>query len=314
MSAAIGKVALLINPTSGRGRGARYGRTVAQRLRDGGVEVSELIGRDIRESQDMAHEAVAAGTDALVVVGGDGMVHLGLQAAAATDVPFGLIPAGSGNDFARAVGLPLKDPDAAAAIVLAGHERKIDLGRCGESARGERLIGESGAASDGQWFGGVVAAGFDARVNERANRMRFPRGRMRYNLAMLAELGVFKPVPYRMDLDGEVWETEAMLVVVGNTPSYGGGMKVTPGALLDDELLDVMVVKPLSKARFLRVFPKVYSGAHVKLPYVEVRKARRVRVAAPDIVAYVDGERLAPLPQTFEAVPAALRVFVPSAA
>jgi diacylglycerol kinase (ATP) len=244
----------------------------------------------------MAHEAVASGVDALVVVGGDGMVHLGLQAVAGTDVQFGLIPAGSGNDFARALGLPLKDPVAAAEIVLGGHERKVDLGRTGD-----------------QWFGGVVAAGFDARVNERANRMRWPRGRSRYNLAMLAELGVFKPVPYVLEMDGQRWETSAMLVVVGNTPSYGGGMKVTPGAVLDDELLDVMVVKPLSKARFLQVFPKVYSGAHVSLPYVEIRRARSVRVDAPDIVAYVDGERLGPLPQTFEAVPAALRALVPVA-
>jgi diacylglycerol kinase (ATP) len=134
---------------------------------------------------------------------------------------------------------------------------------------------------------------------------------MRYNLAMLAELGVFRPIRYRMELDGEEWSTEAMLVTIGNAPSYGGGMKVTPDAELDDELLDVMVVKPISKVRLLMVFPKVYSGAHVRLPYVEVRRARRVYVEADSITSYADGERLGPLPQTFEAVPAALRVFVP---
>ncbi len=286
--------ALLINPTSGGGRGARVGRTVSERLTEAGLNVCELIGRDARESQDMAREVAAAGVAALVVVGGDGMVHLGLQAVGGTDVPFGVIPAGSGNDFARALGIPLGDPAAAADVVASGHERKIDLGRCGD-----------------QWFGGVVAAGFDARVNDRANRMRGPRGRFRYNLAMLAELGVFRPVHYDMDLDGEPWTTDAMLVTIGNTPNYGGGMKVTPDAVLDDELLDVMVVKPISKIRFLTVFPKVYSGAHVRLPYVEVRRARRVRVHANSITAYVDGERLGPLPQTFEVVPTALRVFVP---
>ena len=288
------QIALLVNPTSGRGRGARVGRAVAARLRDAGLAVRELAGRDVRESQDLALEAVEQGTDALVVVGGDGMVHLGLQAIGGTDVPFGVAPAGTGNDFARAVGVPRGDPIAAADIVVAGAERRIDLGRTGD-----------------QWFGGVVAAGFDARVNDRANRMTWPRGRMRYNVAMLIELGVFRPVPYVLELDGERWETSAMLVVAGNIPSYGGGMKVTPDAVVDDGLLDVMVVKPLSTARFLTVFPRVYSGSHVTLPFVEIRRAKQVRIDAPGITAYADGERLGPLPQTFEAVPSALRVMVP---
>lgn len=288
------QIALLVNPTSGGGRGSRVGNEVATRLRDGGLAVRELVGRDVRESQDLAREAVQQGADALVVVGGDGMVHLGLQAVGGTDVPLGVAPAGTGNDFARAIGVPLRDPVAAADIVIAGTQRRIDLGRMGD-----------------QWFGGVVAAGFDARVNDRANRMRWPRGRMRYNLAMLIELGVFRPVPYVLELDSGRWDTSAMLVVVGNIPSYGGGMKVTPDAVVDDGLLDVMVVKPLSKTRFLRVFPRVYSGSHVTLPVVEVRRSTRVRIDAPGITAYADGERLGPLPQTFEAVPGALRVLVP---
>ena len=290
------EIALLVNPTAGRGRGARAGREVAGRLHDAGHAVRQLIGRDVSESQDMAREAVARGTDALVVVGGDGMVHLGLQAVGGTEVPFGVVPAGSGNDFARAIGVPLRDTAAAASIVVTGAERRIDLGRVGD-----------------QWFAGVVAAGFDARVNDRANRMRWPRGRMRYNAAMLVELGVFQPVPYVLDLDGEAWETSAMLVTIGNIPSYGGGMKVTPGAILDDGLLDIMIVKPLSKARFLTVFPRVYTGSHVDLPFVEIRRAKQVRIDAPGITTYADGERLGPLPQTFEAVPAALRVLVPAA-
>jgi len=290
------EIALLVNPTAGRGRGARAGREVAGRLHDAGHAVRQLIGRDVSESQDMAREAVARGTDALVVVGGDGMVHLGLQAVGGTEVPFGVVPAGSGNDFARAIGVPLRDTAAAASIVVTGAERRVDLGRMGD-----------------QWFAGVVAAGFDARVNDRANRMRWPRGRMRYNAAMLVELGVFQPVPYLLDLDGDVWETSAMLVTIGNIPSYGGGMRVTPGAILDDGLLDIMIVKPLSKARFLTVFPRVYTGSHVDLPFVEIRRAKQARIDAPGITAYADGERLGPLPQTFEAVPAALRVLVPAA-
>jgi diacylglycerol kinase (ATP) len=288
------QITLLVNPTSGHGRGARVGREVAALLLGAGLAVRQLAGRDVRESQDMAYEAVAQGTDALVVVGGDGMVHLGLQAVGGTDVAFAVAPAGTGNDFARALGIPLRDPAAAAGIVISGTERRIDLGRTAS-----------------QWFGGVVAAGFDARVNDRANRMSWPRGRMRYNLAMLAELSVFRPVPYALELDGEAWQTSAMLVAAGNIPSYGGGMKVTPDAIMDDGLLDVMIVKPLSKARFITVFPRVYTGSHVRLPVVEVRRAKRVHIDAPGITAYADGERLGPLPQTFDAVPGALRVLVP---
>jgi diacylglycerol kinase (ATP) len=290
------QITLLVNPTSGHGRGARVGRAVAVLLSGAGLAVRQLAGRDVRESQDLAYEAVAQGTDALVVVGGDGMVHLGLQAVGGTDVAFAVAPAGTGNDFARALGIPLRDPAAAAAIIVTGAERRIDLGRTAS-----------------QWFGGVVAAGFDARVNDRANRMSWPRGRMRYNLAMLAELSVFRPVPYALELDGEAWQTSAMLVAAGNIPSYGGGMKVTPNAIMDDGLLDVMIVKPLSKTRFITVFPRVYTGSHVRLPVVEVRRAKRVHIDAPGITAYADGERLGPLPQTFLAVPGALRVLVPPA-
>ncbi|MBD0292029.1 MAG: diacylglycerol kinase [Jiangellaceae bacterium] len=289
------EVALLVNPTAAHGRGARVGREVAHRLRAAHLAVRELVGRDARESQDLAQDAVDKGMDALVVVGGDGMVHLALQAVGGTDVPLGVVPAGSGNDFARALGIPLRDVDAAAAVVINNRSRQVDLGRTGD-----------------QWFGGVVAAGFDARVNDRANRMTWPRGRLRYELAMLVELGVFQPIPYRLELDGDTWETSGMLVTIGNIPTYGGGMKVTPHAQVDDGLLDVMVVKPLSKARFLQLFPRVYTGSHVRVPVVEVRRAVSVRVDAPGITAYADGERLGPLPQTFQAVPGALRALAPA--
>ncbi|WP_246498123.1 diacylglycerol kinase [Natronoglycomyces albus] len=287
-------ITLLINPTSGRGRGERIGSRVATHLTIAGFTVQTMIGTDAGHSGELAEAAVKGGTDALVLVGGDGMVHLGLQAVAGRNTPLGIIPAGGGNDIARALGLPLRNPLRAADYVGAGRIRKIDLGK-----------------ASGRWFGGVVAAGFDARVNERANRMRWPQGRLRYNLAMLAELGVFTAVPYELELDGQKWSTQAMLVAIGNMPYYGGGMKVVPSARPDDGLFDVMVVKPLSRAKLLTVFPRVYAGTHVRLPFVEVRQARSVRVNAPDICAYVDGERLGPLPQTFTAVPEALSVFAP---
>ena len=118
---------------------------------------------------------------------------------------------------------------------------------------------------------------------------------MRYNLATLAELRVFKPLPYTLELDGERSQLDAMLVAVGNGPSYGGGLRMCEGALLDDGMLDVVIIKPMSKAELLRVYPRLFKGTHVTHPAYEHHRVRRVSVAAPGIVGYADGERLGPL-------------------
>lgn len=296
MSTATGrKVGLLINPTAGRGRGAKAGRQAAGHLRDSGLEVSELVGRDVREAGDLAAEAISDGVDALVVVGGDGMVHLGLQSVAATSVPMGVIPAGTGNDLARAVNLPLDDPTAAAEIVVKGDTRQIDLGR-----------------SSGQWFAGIVAAGFDAKVNDRVNRMRGARSALRYNMALLAELRTFQPINYHLEIDDEIQEIPAMLIAVANIASYGGGILMAPDASMEDGMFDIVIVAPVGKGTLLRFSPTLRRGAHLTHPAVSVLRGRRVKLDAPDVTAYVDGERLGPLPRTFEAVPAALTVFAPT--
>lgn len=289
-------VSLLINPTAGKGRGARWGARVAARLRASGLEVEVATGRDAVEASAFAHAAVQGGTQALVALGGDGMVNLALQAVAGTDTPLGIVAAGTGNDLAASLGLPRGDPERAADVVagaLAGGGRPIDAVRVGQ-----------------RWYASVLGAGFDSRVNDRANRLRWPHGKMRYNLAILAELGVFRPLPFRIELDAEVLETEAMLVAVGNGRSYGAGMQVTPGALLDDGLLDVTIIGPVSKVEFLRTFPKVYRGTHLAHPAVRTGRARIVRLASPDVNAYADGEFCAPLPLTCECIPAAVRVLV----
>jgi diacylglycerol kinase (ATP) len=163
-----------------------------------------------------------------------------------------------------------------------------------------------------RWFAGVLGAGFDAIVNERAEGWRRPRGRARYLLAVARELPVFRPRDYELDLDGKRWATRAMLVTVANAPSYGGGMRVCPDARMDDALLDVLVLEPISRAQFVRLFPRVYSGTHVRHPRVKLARARRVRVRADGVVGYADGERFGPLPLDCEVVPGALRVLAPA--
>jgi diacylglycerol kinase (ATP) len=288
------EIALLVNPTSGKGRGARLCEPVAQRLRGHGYDVDIVVGRDADEAFDQVRNRVAKGVDALVAVGGDGLVNMALQVVAGTRTPLGIVPAGTGNDIARSLGLPLDEPVAAVDLLATAEPRAVDVGR-----------------ALGRWFGGVLSSGFDSMVNERANRMRWPRGRSRYNLAIAAELRTFRPVPFVLELDGERWETEAMLVAVGNGVSYGGGMKVCPGAVMDDGLFDVTVLGPISKLEFVRVFPQVYSGAHVDHPAVTVRRAKCVSLAATGVTAYADGERVAQLPVTCDVLPGALQMLAP---
>ncbi|GIL34437.1 YegS/Rv2252/BmrU family lipid kinase [Phycicoccus sp. DTK01] len=291
------RVGIVVNPTSGKNTGARVGVEALTLLRAAGAEVVDLSAADATGALAHGRAAVAErSVDALVVAGGDGMVHLGANLVAGTGIPLGVVAAGTGNDIARELGLPVRDAAAAVERILAGRTRAVDAAR------------HVTPAGEDRWFLGVLAAGFDAVVNERANQWRWPKGRMRYNLAIVRELPVFRPIPYALTLDGERHETEAMLVAVGNGPSYGGGMRVTPDARFDDGLLDVLVLHRLPVPEFLRVFPKVFSGGHVGHPAVEVLRARRVTLEATGIVGYADGERFGPLPLDVEAVPGAVSV------
>lgn len=293
------EITLFVNPTAGRGRGTRAARPAASALRAAGFSVRTVLGEDAADALARARDAVEQGTGALIAVGGDGMVNLALQAVVGTGTPLGLVAVGTGNDFARSLGMPLREPAAAGRMIAdalkCGRVRDIDLGRVGD-----------------RWFGAVLASGFDSRVNDRGNRMRLPAGRFKYDLAVLAELAALRPIPYRITLDdGAVREVEATLVAVGNGASYGGGMRICPGADLTDGLFDVTVVGDCGRARLLRVFPTVYRGAHVHLPEVSVFRASRVELAAEEVTGYADGEPVGPLPLTARCVRGAVRVVGP---
>lgn len=288
------QIALLTNPTSGKGKGRRTAAIALPRLKEAGFEVKELVGDDAADALDLARQAVADGVESLVVCGGDGMVHLAVQAVAGTGTNLGIIPGGTGNDVARYFDIPRNDPQAAADIVVGSRVRSVDLARAGAT-----------------YFVTVLAAGFDSKVNERANAMAWPRGQMRYNLATLAELRVFQPLPYTLVLDGEEHRLDAMLVAVGNGASFGGGLRITEGAVLDDGLLDVVVIRPMSKRKLVASYPRLFTGTIAEIPEYEHHLVKEVTVAAPGIVAYADGERIGSLPLTVEVAPAALRVLVP---
>jgi diacylglycerol kinase (ATP) len=292
-----GPIVVLANPTAGRGRHGELLSEVLTRLGTAGREVRLLDAGTREAALDACHSAVADGAGALVAVGGDGTVHLALQAVAGTGVPLGIVPAGTGNDFAAELDLPGSPLVAADAIVeaaRAGRVRPVDLAR---------LTGPDGEV---RWYGAVLGAGFDAVVNERANRMRFPKGPRRYDLAIFAELVRLRQREYVLTLDGVRHDIKAVLIAIGNTASYGGGMRICPAADVSDGLLDVIFAGGIGRFTLVRIKPRVYKGTHVTHPAVQTYRARTVELDGEPITTYVDGERAFPLPVSVTSVPAAL--------
>jgi diacylglycerol kinase (ATP) len=293
------RLLLAVNPYASFGRNRWVGPAVAERLVAEGYDVSLIREDNFELLRRETQSAFQQGTDGLVVVGGDGMVSLGVNILARTGIPLGVVAAGTGNDLARALGLPHEHPEEAIDALVDALRRPPQVVDLGLAQHGELST----------WFACVLSAGFDAVVNERANRMVRPRGPSRYTLALIRELATFRPRRYAITLDGARREHAAMLVSVANTPSLGGGMRIVPHADLSDGVLDVFIVHPLSRIGLLAVFPRVFAGDHVDHPAVEFAQARRVRLEADGIVAYADGERVGRLPVEVEVVPGALSVF-----
>ncbi|OBB73190.1 diacylglycerol kinase [Mycobacterium sp. 852014-52144_SCH5372336] len=298
-----GRVTMLTNPASGHGSAPHAAERAVAQFHRRGVDVVAIAGTSAQHARKLVEGALERGMDALVVVGGDGIISLALQVLAQTDIPLGIIPAGTGNDHAREFDIPTRDPEAAADVVVdgltGGVARTIDLGRI------------RGADGTDKLFGTVMAAGFDSLVTDRTNRMRWPHGRMRYNLAMIAELSKLRLLPFRMSFDGEEVTTELTLAAFGNTRSYGGGMRICPGADPTDGLLDVTMVGSASRSRLIRLFPTVFKGTHVDLDEVSTARAKTITVDSPGINAYADGEYMCPLPVEVSAVPGALKILTP---
>ncbi|MBD8704820.1 diacylglycerol kinase family protein [Frigoribacterium sp. CFBP 13712] len=297
------RLVVAVNPSASFGRRSDVGSSVVSALTRAGHDVTVLLEQSFDDLVVAARTQLATSPDALIVVGGDGMMNLGTNLVAGTDVPLGLVPTGTGNDMARALGIPHDDSDAATRLLVSQLDRPARVIDAGRVSRG----------TDTTWFACMLSAGFDAVVNERANRMRRPRGRSRYNLALYLELIRLQHLSYRLEIDGESMQLDGTLVSVGNGRSFGGGITVLPDAELDDGLLDVLVVERLGRLQFLRLFGQVARGTHLADPRVHVHRARRVTIHSDDVAAYADGERIGSLPVTVEVVPGALRVLAPAA-
>jgi len=289
-----GDVAVLVSPAAGRGRAGVLAGNVLTAFSAAGFASRLLPATTGAEGERQAAQAVADGAVAVVVVGGDGTAHAALQAVAGTAVPLAVVPAGTGNDLVRALAIPaqpLAAARAAAEDLAAGAVGTVDAGRTGD-----------------RWWATVLCCGFDSAVSDRANRLRWPRGRRRYDVAVLAELARLRPREVTLVLDGEPRTLPVTMVAVGNTPWYGGGMKICPGADPTDGLFDVTVVGATSRLELIRTKPRLTLGTHVEHPSVMVHRAARVELSSPGVTTYADGEPVAPLPAVAECVPGALRI------
>ncbi|WP_292794085.1 diacylglycerol/lipid kinase family protein [Microbacterium sp. UBA6633] len=236
----MGHIAVLSNPLSGKGRGQRVTEEALDHLRQRDADVRVYAGGSPAETRRLAMLALDAAPDGLVLVGGDGTLSGILDVVCAAGVPVTVVPAGTGNDLARALGLPRTDVAAAVELALTGLPRPID-------------IGEVRTSTGTSLFLTVAALGFDARVSDRTNRLRWPSGALRYYLALLIELVRLRPLDFTIRADdGPVISARGTLVAVGNTASYGGGMPVCVGAVPDDGTLDVVAVGPLGRLRLVR--------------------------------------------------------------
>lgn len=309
------RLGVLVNPSAGHGRGSTGGRDAIAGLARTGHEVIDLSGPSAIEA--LAHARAALWEiDAVVVVGGDGMVHLGVNAVAGTNIPLGIVPYGSGNDFARCIGLPIHDVPAAVDVIVDALDRPPRI----IDAIATRVHNPEAAPEQEtavEWTACILSAGFDAAVNGRANDFTWPKGEGRYLRGVAAELIRFRPYGYRLTIDGVVREQDATLVALANAKSFGGGIPIAPDAEVADGLIDVVIGDAMSRGQLIRLFGKLLKGNHLGDEKVHVVRAREVIMEAlpghnvpPQVFA--DGEPLGSLPIHARLRPGALRLLTPA--
>ncbi len=282
-------VHLLANPQTSRGRAAPTIAKIRLALEAEGARVVPVPALTAADAEVACTHLVAEGAERIVVVGGDGMVHLAAQAVATTETVLGVIPLGTGNDFAGSLGLSFDVP-AAARTALAP-PTPIDLMRIGD-----------------RWAASVATAGFSVDVNRLANELRWPRGSSRYTLATLARLPRLAPRSFELTVDDDLHTVEALVLTVANTSDFGGGMRITPDADPRDGQLDITLVGAASRVELLRWFRKVFDGSHLDHPAVTTLRGRNISISAGAGEVWADGEPVTSAPTTITVVAGALQL------
>ncbi len=285
---------LIVNPAANRGRGNLVGDRAVAAFREIGIPTLDLSSNSAELAKAKAFEE-AEKLSGIIAIGGDGTSQLGVNIAMETGLPLGLIPAGSGNDQVRELGIALNDPEGAAFNISESlaKPRSVDV-----------MWIETAYRSF--WSLGSISAGFDALCAAKANTLTWPKGPNSYVAAMLLELPKFRPIQYRLVADGVERNFAAMLCGVANVKNFGGGMKISPSSEITDGELEVFILREVSRAKLLQIFPKVYSGEHVNYPEVEIFKAKQIRVENKGFPISCDGEIIGPAPFSATVTPGGL--------
>lgn len=289
------RLLLLYNPAAGKGRAHKHIAEAVTRLQARGVEVELQPSRSREHLIELGAAAAESGADRIVACGGDGTVNLVLRRLDLGRTSFGILPLGSGDDFARTCGIPT-DLDRACEVLLNGVERPIDV-----------------ALANDVRYVCVAGFGFDAEVNRAANESDLPlRGTALYLTSIFKVLRKFEPRVVAIQNGASAWSQEMMFLVVANSPRYGAGIHIAPHAVPDDGQLDLCVVGKCGKLELVRTLPLAYSGGHLKRSFVHYQKGREFRFETPlPMDVYADGEPVTTTPVTFSIAPEKLRLLVP---
>ena len=289
--------AIVMNPYSGKRNGLNLAHEFKEAALTKNIQCLDICGTSAGDSIAQLKDAIAnANIEAVVVVGGDGLINNVIQVLAETNIPLAVLAAGTGNDFARTSGTFQLNPQQLCEFMCLEKPKAIDLGRVSTQ-------------NSVKWFGQILSTGFDSVVNERANQFTRLKGKMKYNVATVMKLPRFNPVQYNIVADGREISTKAMLVAVANGPTYGGGMKVCPHADRHDGMFDILILRPLPKLEFIAVFPKVFKGTHITHSQVEIFRAKELTIRA-NAKVYADGEDFGDLPINVETVGSSLLTWV----
>jgi diacylglycerol kinase (ATP) len=288
---------VVANPSAGRGKAGKVIGRVTQTLHDAGVEHEIVVSASGRDLEDRVRHLATSGAATVGCIGGDGTVGLAANGLIGSDTTLAVFPSGTADDFAHAIGL--RHIDQTVRAVADRTIARIDAGRVSVGGSSRHYVA-------------IASCGFDSEVNEAANAMTVRLGSTgTYVAAVVKTLSRFTPAGFTIDIDGAVVNGAHMLVAVGNSISYGGGMKVTPAASVVDGELDVCMLRALPRTSFLRAFPRVFRGTHVTHPAVQMARGKRIHIEADrHVMIYADGERVGPPPATIEVVPACLSMFV----